>query len=323
MVDFIIRALYGSKFIHYPRTIKIFIIISLFVFALITFYSTFYFLENLKINKEKIKDIAFILSLLLIVGGFVLNYLNKNLKETSKVDEIQSIKNEFSHIYKLIRKNDLGRSINSLNINPEERVQLLDSIRLNLEKDINLSYLSQLKGMINNSNLEEILETKITSTYQRLNLERESLSRRGNFNLTIGMFLSVGGLIVMGSSVLNYNHTSIEELLIFIIPKISFVLLIELFAYFFLNLYKKSLEDIKYYQNEITNMEAKYLALQMAKSLNNHKTISSILEQLVKTERNFILEKDQSTIEIEKERISSNNTNNTLQILKDIFKSKV
>ncbi|EXC51208.1 hypothetical protein J453_4241, partial [Acinetobacter baumannii 1036938] len=38
------------------------------------------------------------------------------------------------------------------------------------------------------------------------------------------------------------------------------------------------------------------------------------------TERNFILEKDQSTIEIEKERISSNNTNNTLQVLKDILK---
>ncbi|EMU13707.1 hypothetical protein ABNIH15_19386, partial [Acinetobacter baumannii ABNIH15] len=32
--------------------------------------------------------------------------------------------------------------------------------------------------------------------------------------------------------------------------------------------------------------------------------------------------KDQSTIEIEKERISSNNTNNTLQVLKDILKNK-
>jgi hypothetical protein len=34
------------------------------------------------------------------------------------------------------------------------------------------------------------------------------------------------------------------------------------------------------------------------------------------------LEKDQTTIEIEKEKISSNNANNALQAVKDIFKAK-
>lgn len=109
------------------------------------------------------------------------------------------------------------------------------------------------------------------------------------------------------------------ELFSYTLPRLSFFMLVVLLAFFFLNLYRKSMDDIKYYQNEITNLEAKYLSLQMAKSMNNHKLISSILEQLVKTERNFVLEKDQSTIELEKERISSNNANNTLQAVKDIF----
>lgn len=299
------------------------IVILLFVMMIVVIYGTNYFLNNLNVNKEKLKEILLLLLSLIGFSILILNYLNQNLKESKKIDEMLSVKNEFSHIYKLIRKNDLGRNINSLNISPDERFKLLDSIKINLEKDINQSYLNQLKGMISNDNLEDILESKISRTYERLNLERESLSRRGNFNLMIGMFLSVGGLVILGYSVLNYSHNgSLEDLLIFVIPKISFVLLIELFAYFFLNLYKKSLEDIKYYQNEITNVEAKYLALQMAKSLNNHKMISSILDQLVKTERNFILEKDQSTIELEKERISSSNANNTLQAIKDIFQSK-
>ncbi len=323
MVDFLMRAFYGSKHINYSKSAKVMIVILFVVVGGISTYGTIYFIDNLKINKEKLKEITVLFASMIVFGGLILNYLNQNLKESKKTDEMLGIKNEFSHVYKLIRRNDLGRNINSLNISSDERLELLDSIKKNLEKDINQSYLNQLKGMISNDSLEDILESKISCTYERLNLERESLSRRGNFNLTIGMFLSVGGLIILGYSVLNYNHSGgLEELFIFIIPKISFVLLIELFAYFFLNLYKKSLEDIKYYQNEITNVEAKYLALQMAKSLNNHKTISSILEQLVKTERNFVLEKDQTTIELEKERISSNNANNTLQAIKDVFKSK-
>lgn len=323
MIDFIIRAFYGSRHVNYSKSEKLTIVILLSVMMIGAIYGTNYFLNNLNINKEKLKEILVLLISLLGFGVLILSYLNQNLKESKKFDEMLDVKNEFSHIYKLIRKNDLGRNINSLNISPNERFELLDSIKVNLERDVNQSYIKQLKDMISNDSLEDILESKISRTYERLNLERESLSRRGNFNLMIGMFLSVGGLIILGYSVLNYSHNgSLEDLLIFVIPKISFVLLIELFAYFFLNLYKKSLEDIKYYQNEITNIEAKYLALQMAKSLNNHKMISSILDQLVKTERNFILEKDQSTIELEKERIGSNNANNTLQAIKEIFQNK-
>ncbi|MNE51800.1 hypothetical protein D3C80_1464460 [compost metagenome] len=137
------------------------------------------------------------------------------------------------------------------------------------------------------------------------------------------MTLSIIGLIIFGTVLLTSpQYENINTLFINTIPKTFFVLLIEIFSYFFLNLYKKSLDEIKYYQNEITNLESKYIALRVAKSINNHKMISVVLEELAKTERNFILEKDQTTIEIEKERISSNSTNNTLQTVKDIFKSK-
>ncbi|MEG8988040.1 hypothetical protein VCT25_19210, partial [Acinetobacter baumannii] len=140
-------------------------------------------------------------------------------------------------------------------------------------------------------------------------------------NLSLGMMLSIGGILYLGNFVVNVqNFGSIEEMIINTFPKAIFVLLIEVFAYFFLKLYKQSLDDIKYYQNELTNIESKNLAVQIAKQSNNHKLITICIEKLLGTERNFILEKDQSTIEIEKERISSNNTNNTLQVLKDILK---
>ncbi|KAB0453952.1 hypothetical protein [Acinetobacter baumannii] len=189
---------------------------------------------------------------------------------------------------------------------------------------------SLIEGLANDSdeykkeNLWKLILKYSYESVQRIQNEKDSLSRRGNLNLLIGMFLSISGIILLGVSVLNFiNIQNFSDLMTKMIPRFLFVVLIEVFAYFFLNLYRKSLEDIKYYQNELTNLEAKYLSLQTSLAINNYKLINSVIEQLVKTERNFILEKDQSTIEIEKERINSINTNNTLQVMKDIFKSKV
>lgn len=201
--------------------------------------------------------------------------------------------------------------------------KFLNDMRENIQNEASKEYIKEIEEKIKANDQTSFVDKKIEYSLERLQIVNESLTKRGNLNLLIGMFLSILGLIILGYSILNFNHdVAVRDLLVFIIPRISFVLLIELFAYFFLNLYKKSLDDVKYYQNEITNLEAKYLSLQMAKFMNNHKLISSILEQLVKTERNFILEKGQSTLDLEKERISSNNANNSLQAIKDIFKNQ-
>ncbi|OOD16220.1 hypothetical protein BWP00_19165, partial [Acinetobacter baumannii] len=123
-------------------------------------------------------------------------------------------------------------------------------------------------------NLWKLISKYSYESIQRINIEKESLSRRSNLNLIIGMFLSISGIAVLGSSVFNFiNINDFNVLLTKMIPRFLFVVLIELFAYFFLNLYRKSLEDIKYYQNELTNLEAKYLSLQTSLALNNHKRL--------------------------------------------------
>lgn len=203
------------------------------------------------------------------------------------------------------------------------KIEFLNDFYENVKKEVTEEYIKEIENKIKANDQTQFIDKKIENSLERLKNVNENLTKRGNLNLIIGMFLSILGLIFLGYSIIDFNHNvSIHELLIFIIPRISLVLLIELFAYFFLNLYKKSLDDLKYYQNEITNLEAKYLSLQMAKSINNYKLISSTLEQLMKTERNFILEKDQSTIELEKERLSSDNANNTLKAITDIFKNQ-
>ncbi|MEI8616865.1 hypothetical protein P4S63_03450 [Pseudoalteromonas sp. B193] len=80
-------------------------------------------------------------------------------------------------------------------------------------------------------------------------------------------------------------------------------MLIEVFAYFFLKLYKQGLSEIKYFQNEITNIESKFLALRLSSKSGQGDCIKEVVANLLTTERNFVLEKGQTTIELEQVRI--------------------
>ena len=71
-----------------------------------------------------------------------------------------------------------------------------------------------------------------------------------------------------------------------------------------------NLAEIKYIQNEITSVEFKFLGLHM---LKEDKDISpEILNNLINTERNFIIEKGQTTIDIEKLKAEEQSTQNML-----------
>jgi hypothetical protein len=78
------------------------------------------------------------------------------------------------------------------------------------------------------------------------------------------------------------------------------------FAYFFLRLYKNGLEDIKYYQNEITNIDAKVTALSYISQNKNAALTKLVIESLAKTERNFRMKKGETTLGLERERLEKN-----------------
>lgn len=67
-------------------------------------------------------------------------------------------------------------------------------------------------------------------------------------------------------------------------------------------MYKSSLGEIKHYQNELTNVEIKILSLRTALLSDDEDNLKYILVELLKTERNYILKKDETTIDIEKHK---------------------
>jgi len=157
-------------------------------------------------------------------------------------------------------------------------------------------------------------------------LEKESINSRraGLYNLIIGGGVSSIGVGILASTLLMaqpvYGSLTMAELVIHYGPRLGLVLLVEALALFFLRLYKASADDVRYYNNELTNIEQKAAAYEIAASANDDTYLATVLEKSANVERNFILKKGETTISIEKARIDHGSSPvETLKILAPFF----
>ena len=133
--------------------------------------------------------------------------------------------------------------------------------------------------------------------------EIESLESRGNLNLTIGIVATIIGIIMLGAFVFtaNYESDSIEKFLYHFIPRLSLVFFVQIFAFFFLRLYKANMSEIKYYHNELTAVEARASAVAIAAESGNADSVAKVVSDLSSLDRNSVSSKslpvdiDQST----------------------------
>jgi multisubunit Na+/H+ antiporter MnhE subunit len=176
---------------------------------------------------------------------------------------------------------------------------------------------------IDNTITEEYIKSKIDSIYgekaiseakrkdiitdfenlsYRINGELTRLRKSANLNLVIGTLTTICAIMALGYEVFNNDliFSDATKVLSHYIPRISLIVFVEIFAFFFLKLYKATLSDIKYFNNEKTNVDFKIVSLKTALNTSDLSLIKTMLEELIKTERNFKLGKNESTVELEK-----------------------
>ncbi|MGN6381866.1 MAG: hypothetical protein ACTHMK_04625 [Dyella sp.] len=103
-------------------------------------------------------------------------------------------------------------------------------------------------------------------TVGRLEMELASLARRGNLNLVIGSIttaIAVGLLIYMLLTT-KLDPASVTSILAYYIPRVSVVIFIEVFAFFFLRLYKSTLHEIRLYQLDLNSLAVCAMAVESA-----------------------------------------------------------
>jgi hypothetical protein len=83
---------------------------------------------------------------------------------------------------------------------------------------------------------------------------------------------------------------------------------------------------IRYFRNEVTNLETKYLALEAAARFGDKETLAKILLTLAGTERNFTIKKDEKlileTIKEEDSRLFDKTVDRVMNIAENLSKVK-
>ncbi|MDR3690904.1 MAG: hypothetical protein P4L46_16110 [Fimbriimonas sp.] len=143
-----------------------------------------------------------------------------------------------------------------------------------------------------------------TQNLDRLSGGVSDLSKRGNVNLIIGIVFALIGIILLGWSLLAYAQQPIKPgldgaFLSTLGLKLSIGVFLQVIAFFFLRLYRSCIIDIKYYKNEIANIQQRHEAVIIACMSNEPELLGGVIDKLMNTERNRILEKGQSSIGLE------------------------
>lgn len=210
-------------------------------------------------------------------------------------------------------------------LSEEERRNLVESMTRNVRSETADKVLSDLRKQIavaDSSTAIRNIAERFGLTINRLLDEIAALTRRGNLNLVLGILTTVIGLAILGYFVFNYPLTGIPSVIIIgFLPRLSLVIFIEVFAYFFLRLYKASLTEIKYFQNELTNVEAKAIALETSAVLGGD-TIEAVIEKIASTERNNVLDKGQTTVELEQAKIQDEKLSNVIKDAISVIKQQ-
>lgn len=143
------------------------------------------------------------------------------------------------------------------------------------------------------------IRTAFRRNLRRMINETERIQRTGFLNLMIGILFSVVALGILGYPLIAPNTTPATDWITIVerfAPRMSVGVLIQLIGFFFLRLYVAGENELHYIRNEITNLESRSIGYNAA-AINNDKTaMKDVVAQLVRTERNFKLKKDERTL---------------------------
>ncbi len=238
--------------------------------------------------------------------------------------------NEFNKINDQLTQIEqrIGHGTSSENtLSEEEKESLVTHLKAEISKGLTPEFLSEIDSKYGEKITQESflrdLDIHCDKTETRLRNEIESLTRRGNVNLIIGVITTLIAISILSSTViLNDFPDDPAKFASHFLPRFTLSIFIEIFSFFFLRLYSSSLSEIKYFQNELTNIESRFIALRRAVISDDTNSLSSLLINLGETERNFVLKKGETTVDLEKSRLDQQSLKDMLGAFADTVKQK-
>jgi hypothetical protein len=197
---------------------------------------------------------------------------------------------------------------------------LEDRITRKVSNTLGIDIVEELEERFNENYADAMIENNLIPITRNIEIYKNTIQRNANVNLMLGIVGSAIAIFILSYELLNgTDYKTVQEFLIHFLPRVTLVVFIQLFAFFFLRLYKNNLEDAKYFQNELTNLTAKTTSIKIASLKKNDDLLFEIVRNLSNTERNFKLSKEESLQTIENKKINSESDKDIMAQLKDIL----
>jgi hypothetical protein len=167
-----------------------------------------------------------------------------------------------------------------------------------------------------------VIASRVRSAVARLGEEIDATRSTNTVNLLIGVMIAIIGMMALAYSVFDASISlkTGSDFSLHFASRATFAIIIEVFAYFFLNLYKKGQTEIRRLQNEISNFEMKYIGLRATLDFPEKTIFSDAVKEFIKAERNTVLEKGQTTVELEIAKNESIELRNAMKYISSAFR---
>jgi len=222
-----------------------------------------------------------IIIIMIISAYFVLNYLkinNESDLNKKHVENLEKAQVLLSKINNEFDSNDLSNVIKNKIIND------------NIEK-----YIDDKFQKITKVKLCKEISVSIEELYQHLKSMAVAQNNKASLNLVFGVFSAAVGISILIIYMLpdkTIGEISLSSFAMLFIPKLSIVIIIETLAFFFLKLYKKSLDDAKYFINQLTEVRAHFISFKTALLLDDNELIKESVNTILKSKFKIDNEKE-------------------------------
>jgi hypothetical protein len=242
--------------------------------------------EQIKLFSESLR-----LNILIVEGGCFLGglgfllmaYLRGDLTIPGSPTAAGRVSSTDAVEYQLARlKSDIAalRADKSLG-QPAISADLVQQLRESITSELTASVEQKLSSeALSKAQLQEIRST-FANSYTRLSQALSELNRRGNLNLVIGVITTFLAATVLAYTALQAPaFTTATQILAHYIPRLSTIVFIEVFSFFFLRLYKATLAESKFYQVELLSLATADIALQAALKSADPSTMVAVINQI-------------------------------------------
>lgn len=266
-------------------------------------------------NKRGYYKILLSVLLLFVVFSIIVKYVYVPIEIQLLVNIVMLVFLTLATLMIVLMKDDGNEKIKGIENTPSLKIKQIDDIKQEQKRNGIKNEVKPNGNYVADENIANEIKHTFLDSENRIRKELDNLKLRANVNLAIGGTITTVALFVLGIFISSENFDKVDNLkvLIHFLPRLSLVMFIELFALFFLRIYKLELLSMKYYHNELTNIESRKIATIISVRHCAQEKIWSTIEYLLKVERNSILKKDETNVELETLKFENKYSQNTLK----------